>query len=70
MTLEIAIMVRIAGRCVLDLVRAVAYRWRVRARMSLLAAVAVLPAGAEVAEQADGGTWRVSVAQTPDSEAA
>ncbi|WP_410659590.1 hypothetical protein [Amycolatopsis sp. lyj-112] len=70
MMLEIVIMVGIAGRCVLDLVQAATYRWRIRARTSLLAAVATLPAGAEVSEHAGGNTWRVSVARNPGSEAA
>jgi len=71
MTLEIVMMVGIAGRCGLEMLRSAAYRWQLRARTSLLTAIAALPEGAEVTEQAaDGSTWTVSIAHQPGSEAA
>ncbi|MGW5703836.1 hypothetical protein [Amycolatopsis japonica] len=71
MMLEIVMVVGVVGRCVLELAKTVAYRWRIRAWASLLTAVAALPEGAEVAEKtADGSTWRVSISRRPNMEAA
>lgn len=71
MMLEIVMVAGVAGHCTMEMAWAAAYRWQVRARVSLLTAIAALPEGAEVAEQAvDGSMWRASIAHRPDSEAA
>ena len=71
MMLEIVMVVGVVGRCVLELARALAYRWRIRSRASLLTAIATLPEGAEVTEKgADGSTWQVSISHRQVLEAA